>query len=159
VTRDGVVLHVAQAAPEDRTALRAFFGKMTPDDLRFRFLEAIKTVDDAVIRHMVEGVDDVTFLARNGADGALVAVATLATGGDRQKADVALATLPAWKSKGVSWTLLEHVLACAKERGFVVVSSLEAAGNHAAIALEREMGFVARLNSADPPEVLTSKKL
>lgn len=159
VTRGGVELQVARARRQDEADLKAFFGHLTPEDLRFRFLETVKEVSDARIAAMVEDKAVVTFLARHADDGQLIAIATLAEGPDGREAEVALSTHPDWKHRGVSWTLLEHVLAYAKDRGFRRVSSLEAADNREAVKLEREMGFVARLESADPVELLVSKDL
>jgi hypothetical protein len=48
--------------------------------------------------------------------------------------------------------LLEHVLACAAARGLRRVNSLESGDDREAINLQREMGFVARLHSAEPVE-------
>jgi acetyltransferase len=158
-TRSGFAVNVAQAGPDDKDELREFFRHVSPEDLRFRFLETVKQVDEAVLKRMVEGVSDVTFLARIVPQGTLIAAATLSVAGDHDKAEVAMSTSSAWKNKGVSWTLLEHVLAYAKARGFTAVSSLESADNREAIALEREMGFIARLNSAEAGEVLASKNL
>jgi acetyltransferase len=158
-TQGGVALAITQACPEDKDILRDFFRHVSPEDLRFRFLETVKTVDEAVLQRMIAGGGDVTFLAYAMPGRALAAVATLTHGSGHGQADVAMATRSDWKKKGVSWTLLEHVLAFAKARGFATVSSLESADNRQAIALEREMGFIARLNSDGTAEVLASKTL
>lgn len=158
VTRSGIILHVHLAHPGDEAALKAFFARVTPDDLRFRFLETIKQVPDAQIAAMT-GSDTVrTFLATNVED-TVIAVASLIGSPEEESAEVALSVSADWKHLGVSWTLLEYVLAYAKAEGFKLVSSLEAGENREAINLEREMGFVARLSSAAPVEILVSKSL
>lgn len=159
LTRSGVKLLVARARREDKEELGDFFRHLTPDDLRFRFLETIKEVGDERLTELVENDAVCTFLARNAEDGQLVAVATLAREPDGQKAEVALSTRMDWKHHGVSWTLMEYVLAYAKAEGFREVDSFESADNREAIKLEREMGFVTRLESAEPLELLASKRL
>jgi acetyltransferase len=158
VTRSGIILHIRLAHPGDEPALKQFFAQVTPDDLRFRFLDTIKQVADEQIATMTGGDAVRTFLATNVED-ELIAVASLIGAPGEDTAEVALSVAADWKHLGVSWTLLEYVLACAKAKGFKLVSSLEAGENREAIKLEREMGFIARLSSAAPVEILVSKSL
>ena len=53
----------------------------------------------------------------------------------------------------------EYVLTYAKAHGIKRVTSLESGDDRAAINLEREMGFVARLLCADPIEIGLSKAI
>jgi acetyltransferase len=55
--------------------------------------------------------------------------------------------------------LLEYILSYAKAHGIKRVTSLESGDDRAAINLEREMGFVARLLCADPIEIGLSKTI
>jgi len=48
---------------------------------------------------------------------------------------------PDFKGRGVSWELLEHVACFAEELGGRGTQSIESNDNHAAIELEREMGY------------------
>ncbi|WP_404712578.1 GNAT family N-acetyltransferase [Sphingomonas sp. MMS24-J13] len=158
VSRSGVRIHVSQAQAGDIDALSAFFSQLGPDDLRFRFLGTMSEVPRDQIAAMLDN-GAITFLARNATDGALIAVATLVEQHGGTEAEVALSTLSEWKHRGVSWTLLEHVLNYARAHGYRSVSSLEAAENRDAVKLEREMGFVTRLSSAEPVELICSKRL
>ena len=159
LSQGGVRIRVAQAHSRDVAEIGAFFRYLTPEDLRFRFLGTVKEVSDAQIAAIVDDANAVTFLARDSATGALIAVATLAQQPGSREAEVALSTRPEWKHRGVSWTLLEHVLSYAQAHGYRSVSSLEAGENREAVKLEREMGFVARLSSAEPVELICSKRL
>jgi acetyltransferase len=159
VSQSGVTIHVSQAQAGDIDELKAFFGALTADDLRFRFLATVKEVSPAQIAAMVSGEGVITFLARHGDDGQLIAIATLVEQAGGTEAEVALSTRPEWKHRGVSWTLLDHVLSYARAHGYRTVSSLEAGENRDAVKLEREMGFVARLSSAEPVELICSKQL
>lgn len=44
LTHSGFKFHVRPARPEDVAALGAFFARVTPEDLRFRFLSSMKAV-------------------------------------------------------------------------------------------------------------------
>jgi acetyltransferase len=157
-TRSGVVLHVTLAGPDDAALLRSFFRQVSPEDLRYRFLGTVTEIADDQLATMTDAALTTTFLARN-EDGEIVAVATLAPEPETDNAEVALSVRADSKHRGISWTLLDHVLAVAKARGFEMISSLEAGGNRDAIALEKEMGFITRLTSAAPVEFLASKAL
>lgn len=75
------------------------------------------------------------------ADDLLVASAMLVTDPDHERAEVALAVDQAFKGRGVSWTLMQHVIAYARAEGIEAIESLESADNRAALSLEHEMGF------------------
>ncbi|MGN6376570.1 MAG: bifunctional acetate--CoA ligase family protein/GNAT family N-acetyltransferase [Sphingomonas sp.] len=140
-TRSGLVIHVRPVAPTDAEALAGFFRHVTPEDIRYRFLSAIREVGPDRIAAMTQ-IDyrrTMTFLAFAG--DTLIASATLAADPDLKRAEVAISVHRDFKQHGVSWTLLEHVLRYAKAEGIEMVESVESADNRAALSLEREMGF------------------
>ncbi|WP_293969088.1 GNAT family N-acetyltransferase [Sphingomonas sp.] len=159
-TRTGLALHVRTAGEEDKAALADLFRHVGAEHLRERFSSTMLEVDDARLSTMACADDPtlVTFLAFLG-DGTLVACATLCDNQDGESADVALSVHRDWRGRGVSWTLLEHVLVYAEAHGLREVTSLETPEERAAINLEREMGFVVRLASASPVELKLSKLL
>ena len=140
-TRSGVALHVRPVRPDDEAALADMFAAVSPEDLRFRFLSAVRTVgrDRLVPMTQVDYRRTINFLAFAG--GQLVASAMLASDPDGERAELALAVRADFKGKGVSWKLVDHVMRYARVRGIKTVESIESRDNHAAIALEREAGF------------------
>ena len=150
-TQGGLEVRMRPATPADQAALAAFFAGLSPEDLRHRFLASLKTVDERQLARMTrhDGGPDITFVSCDAADGAILAVATLATGLDAARAEVAVSVRSDLKGKGLSWSLLQHVLAHARAHGVKVVESIETADNHPALDLEREMGFTVRPVSDD----------
>jgi len=150
-TQGGLDVCMRPATPADQAALAAFFMGLSPEDLRHRFLASLKTVDERQLARMTrnDGGPDITFVSCDAADGAILAVATLATGLDAERAEVAVSVRSDLKGKGLSWSLLKHTLAHARARGVRVVESIETADNHPALDLEREMGFTVRPVSDD----------
>ncbi|UAK23084.1 GNAT family N-acetyltransferase [Sphingomonas nostoxanthinifaciens] len=134
------------------------FRHVSPEDRRFRFFGTIQQIGDEQITPML-AVDDgtITFIAFS--KEAPIACCTLIDDLDGKSADVGLSIRSDWKGVGVSWTLLEHVLQYAAAHGLTTVTSLESGNDRIAIALEREMGFVARLSSASPIEMVLSKRV
>lgn len=150
-TQGGLNVRMRPATPADREALATFFAGLSPEDRRHRFLASLKTVDERQLALMIrnDGGPDRTFVSCDAADGAILAVATLATGLDARRAEVAVSVRSDLKGLGLSWSLLQHTLTYARTVGVKVVESIETADNHPALDLEREMGFTIRPVSDD----------
>jgi GNAT superfamily N-acetyltransferase len=160
-TRTGLRLNVRPAAPEDEARLIEFFGHVTPEDLRFRFLTAVPKVSHELARDLVE-IDHTrteNLLAFDAGAGTLVATAMVAAEPSLDKAEVAIAIRSDFKHRGVGWTLLQHVAEYAAARGIKRLESIECGDNREAIELEREMGFVATRYPGDATLVLVAKDL
>jgi acetyltransferase len=143
-TRCGMTLHVRTVVAEDEPVMAALFAALSPEDLRHRFLSAIRQVDPARIRAMTRVDHDRTesFLAY--AEGEAVAAAMLVIDEDGVEGEVAVVVRSDLKGHGIGWTMLEHLLRHARARRLKAVRSIEAGDNVATIALEREMGFAVR---------------
>ncbi|MBY8829344.1 bifunctional acetate--CoA ligase family protein/GNAT family N-acetyltransferase [Hephaestia mangrovi] len=158
-TRSKLRMHVRPVLPTDAEALAEFFHHVTPEDLRFRFLSAIRDVGPDRIAAMTQ-IDyrrTMTFLAFAGET--LIASATLAADPDLKHAEVAISVHRDFKNRGASWTLLEHVLRYARAEGIETVESVESADNRAALSLEHEMGFREVRGEGDSREMTVRKWL
>jgi N-acetylglutamate synthase-like GNAT family acetyltransferase len=160
-TRGGLEVHLRPAMPEDELALGAFFAGITREDMRFRFLTALKTVDHDRLVSMthVDHRQTENFLAFAKGHPEIIATAMLACTDDMQKGEVAIAILPEFKTKGLSWELLEHVAHFAEAKGVKTLESIESRDHHAAIEMEREMGFTATSYPGDSSLVLVQRTL
>ncbi|PCD02155.1 hypothetical protein COC42_11845 [Sphingomonas spermidinifaciens] len=140
-TRSDVALHIRPVRPDDEAVLAAMFAAVSAEDLRFRFLSGVSRVghDRLVPMTQVDYRRTINFLAFAGEQ--LVASATLASDPDGERAELALAVRSDFKGKGVSWTLVDHVMRYARAKKIETIESVESLDNHAAIALEREAGF------------------
>ena len=150
VTRSGAHIHVRPVVPEDEALLAEMFRHVSLEDLRFRFLTSLRQVDHDHLALMTQ-VDyrrTISFVA-TAPDGSAIAVAMLAADADRSRAEVALSTRADWKGKGVSYTLLEHVVRYATAEGIGTIEAIESADHGEAIQLERELGFVASRSQED----------
>ncbi|MGB5075992.1 MAG: GNAT family N-acetyltransferase, partial [Sphingorhabdus sp.] len=111
-TRSDLQILVRPATAQDKTALAAMFSRLSPEDLRYRFLSPLKRVGSDVLAMMTNVDHEITedILAFDASSGQLVANAMLAVDPGKEDAEVALAVDCAYKHKGVSWTLLQHVM-------------------------------------------------
>ena len=160
-TRSGLVFHVRPVRPDDEPAIATFFADLTPEDLRFRFLDSLRAVDHGRLAMMTQ-VDyrrTITFLAFAEDGQTVIATAMLAAGADPERAEVALSVRSDLKSKGLGWTLLDHILRYARAQGVKVVESIESADNDRAIRLECEMGFTVRACPDEPALRIVERKL
>lgn len=142
-TRDGVKMHVRPIVPDDEDALADLFHHVTTDDLRFRFMTGLREVgrERLVAMTQIDYWRTMHFLAF-APDGTAIASALLACDPDRERAELAVSVRSDFKGKGVSWTLVEHVVRFAEAEGIGSIESVESCENRAALALEREAGFV-----------------
>jgi acetyltransferase len=155
VTQSGVGVSVRAYDSADRLLLAEFFTHVGADDRQLLFPDTAGAFGNAQLAAF-EAPNTITFLAF-ARDRELVACATLERRGE--DAEVTVIVREADKQRGVSWTLLEDVLRCAKACGVRTVTATEGGEERRAIDLEREMGFVARLKSADPVVLSLSKRL
>lgn len=160
-TRTGFRLHVRPADPRDDGTVADFFSHVTREDLRFRFLAGINVVAKSQIE-MLTHVDHQRtedFLAFTEDGSMMIATAMLACDAAMERGEVAIAIREDHKHKGISWELLAHVARYAEAKGIRVLESIESRENHAAIELEREMGFTATACPGDATLVLVSRTL
>lgn len=152
VTRSGFAFRVRPVRSDDEPLLAEFFTRVSPEDIRFRFLSGLGHVDHDRIAAMVR-VDyrrTISFLAFEPDGGPVVATAMLATDADRTRGEVALVTRADMKGRGLSWSLFNHMLCYAEAERIRVVEALEFADHDAAIRMEREMGFSCYADPDDP---------
>lgn len=160
-TRTGFVFHVRPARPDDEAALDEFFSHVTPGDLRFRFLSSVNAVSHDQLTAMIniDHRQKENFLAFDSDGTTIIATAMLACNPALTVGEVAISIRPDFKGRGVSWELLEHVAHFAEKLGVATLQSIESNTNHAAIELEREMGFTARAYPGDATLMLVERKL
>jgi GNAT superfamily N-acetyltransferase len=159
VTRDAVNLSVRSVQPDDQGLLKDFFGNVSEEDRRFRFLNAGARLGDRQLDPLVS-VDHwqtENFLAFDTVNGALVASALLACDTAMKTGEVAVSVHKDYRGRGVGWAILDVLSHAAEERGLREVIAIEDRENHAAIELEREKGFEARSFEADPSLMLLVK--
>ena len=145
-TRTGFEFHVRPVESSDQEALAEFFTHVSKEDLRFRFLSAFQEVPGSLLETLVNVDHDrkEDYLAFDIDDKTIIASAMVGAKDDKSEAEVAIVVRSDYKHRGMSWTFLKYVIEEARRRGIQKLQSLESRQNHAAIELEKEMGFTAR---------------
>ena len=115
-TRSGVDLLLRPVADTDIDIVDRFFDGLTADDMQFRFLSGQSHLSSAQLAAMI-GVDHrhrEHLLAFDAATSALVASVLIAADDPFVVAEVAISVAPAYKTRGVGWTLLNHAVDLAR---------------------------------------------
>ncbi len=160
-TRTGFRFNVRPVSTADVVGLADFFTHVSRDDLRFRFLSGLKVVGHDRIVALAAADHQATenFLAFDADSGAMIASGMLACDPALERGEVAIAIHEDYKRRGIAWELLAHIARYAEAKGVKVLESVESCENHAAIELEREMGFTAVSYPGDASLMLVSRKL
>lgn len=142
-TVSGFKISVRPAVPGDEELVASFYAHVSPEDLRYRFLSAVKTVNSAQIREFTHGdhLYRETFLAFEEGKGTPVASATIAADELLDAAEIAISVHRDYKARGIAWTLVRHLAGFAHSLGIKTLRSIESRSNTSALALEREIGF------------------
>jgi acetyltransferase len=154
-------LRLRDVRPGDGRLLATFFGRLSPDDLRFRFVESGRLPTELEIGAMLD-VDrrrNEHVLAFDVATGELVASLMVVSNPRMQTAEVAIAVATEWKARGIGWTLLRHARELAFHRGLKRLRSVEALAEHDALESGSALGFRARPLEGDPRLVLVEADL
>jgi N-acetylglutamate synthase-like GNAT family acetyltransferase len=161
VTRSGCLFDIRPARPDDETALAEFFKHVTPEDKRFRFLTGLKEVGHDRLSAMtnVDHHQTENFLAFVGQETEIIATGMLACDADMKRGEVAISVRSDFKNDGVGWEMLRHIAAHAESIGVSTLESVESRDNHAAINLEREMGWTASSYPGDATLMLLQRTL
>jgi GNAT superfamily N-acetyltransferase len=160
-TRTGFRFHVRPACPADEGTLAEFFTHVTRDDLRFRFLTGLDEVGHDRIVELVTIDHKCTenFLAFDEHGSMMIGTAMLACDSALDRGEVAICIRKDFKHRGIGWELLAHIARFAEAKGVKTLESIEAYENHAAIELERDMGFTAEPYPGDSTLVLVRRTL
>jgi ribosomal protein S18 acetylase RimI-like enzyme len=130
------------------------FGRaLDREDLRLRFGRYMQASDDSCIRRLRASPDS-TPLAAFTPDGSIVGVGRLA---EKPEPEFALIVHPAWKRRGVGWSLMAALLDLAEARGLAVVRGYVLAENRPMLELAREFGF--RAVAAEGPTLTVERRL
>jgi acetyltransferase len=141
-TRNGDRLTLRPVTPADAERVDRFYEGLTAEDLRFRFLSAQPHLSDALLTSLID-IDHRhrEHLLAFASSGELVASLLIAADPGFETAEVAIAVAPAFKGRGVGWSLLHHAVDLARERGIKRLQSIESRANRGAIEIEHALGF------------------
>ena len=141
--------------PEDAAAHTAFFARLSPQDIRYRFFSAMREMPPEQMARLTQ-VDydrEMAFIAVNETTGDTVGVSRLACDSDGRSGEFAVIVQADMKGRGLASHLMRRLIEWARIRGLDEVVGQILADNHPMLAFIRHLGFTVH-RMPDDPEVM-----
>ena len=141
LSRDGRRVLVRPVRPEDAEAHRAFFARLPPEDVRYRFFAPMRELPLELTARLTQ-IDydrEMAFVAVQ--DGRTVGVARLVRDPGRDAGEFALVVEPGWKGQGLGRHLMERLFAWGRQAGLREVVGEVLADNVPMLGFVRSLGF------------------
>jgi len=129
--------------PEDAQAHGAFFSRLSPQDIRYRFFSAIKELSAEQMARLTQ-VDydrEIAFVAVREASGDTVGVARLVCEADGRTGEFAVIVQADMKGRGLASHLMKRLIDWARAHGVREVVGQVLADNPPMLAFVRHLGF------------------
>ena len=151
----GEMLTIRPIRPEDAAAHAAMFGRISPEDIRYRFFSALRELSPERIARMTQ-VDydrEMAFVAVR-ANGDTVGVSRLVC--ERGTGEFAVIVQRDMKGRGVARHLMERLIAWGRVQGMTAIVGQVLAENTPMLSFVRRLGFsLARM--PDEPDVIEAR--
>ena len=157
IASDGERLVVRPIRPEDAEQHGAFFHRLSPQDIRYRFFTAMREMSPEQTARLTQ-IDydrEMAFLAVREATGETVGVARLVCENDHD-GEFAIIVQQDMKGKGVASHLMRRLIAWATVRGLSNVIGQVLADNAPMLAFVRHLGFGVR-RMPEEPDVMEAR--
>jgi acetyltransferase len=158
---DGTTIRLRSVRPEDERLLVDLAAHMSPEDMRRRFLAAMRGLSRELAARLshIDPDRDVALLAF--AEGAeeVLGVARFSADPDNRAAEFAIAVRTDWKGHGLGHLLMTRLTQLARQRGIDELVGEVLPENEAMLQLCREFGFTIGIGPGDPKLRRISKAL
>jgi acetyltransferase len=156
-TSDGERLIFRPIRPEDADEHGAFFRRLSPQDIRYRFFTAMRELSPEQMARLTQ-IDydrEMAFVAVREASGETVGVARLVCG-DEREGEFAVIVQGDMKGKGVARHLMQRLIDWARGRGLSAVVGQVLADNAPMLAFVRRLGFSVK-RMPEEPDVMEAR--
>jgi len=155
-TLDGERMLIRPIKPADEHLYGAFVGKLSLDDIRFRFLAPRKEFSHKFIARFtqIDYARAIAFVALNKDETELYGVARLAADPDYLSGEYAIIVRSDLKGAGIGWILMRHLIHYAEREGLKELSGDVLEHNTRMLDMCRQLGFEI---TADPEDVSIRK--
>lgn len=141
--------------PEDATAHAAFFSRLSPQDVRYRFFSAMRELSPEQTARLTQ-VDydrEMAFIAVRESTGETVGVSRLACDSDGRSGEFAVIVQAGMKGRGLASHLMRRLIDWARLQGLTTVVGQVLADNLPMLSFVRHLGFTVH-RMIDDPEVM-----
>jgi acetyltransferase len=158
---DGTLIGLRSVRPDDESLLQDFAAHMSPEDMRLRFLAAMRGLSHelaARLSHIDYAREMALLTFTEGVEGVL-GVARFSADPDNRVAEFAIAVRGDWKRHGLGHLLLARLIRLARQRGIDELVGEVLPENAVMLQLCAEFDFTVGIDPSDPRLRRVSKTL
>ncbi|WP_338827121.1 bifunctional acetate--CoA ligase family protein/GNAT family N-acetyltransferase [Bradyrhizobium sp. 27S5] len=143
--RGGSRVVIRPLRPEDELMVESFFRRVTAEDLRLRFFQAMKNFSHTFIARLtqLDYARAMAFAALDPSTGAMVGAVQLHSDSLYENAEYAILLQSDLKGKGLGWALMQLLIHYARSEGLKRLSGEVLAENTTMLNMCHELGFTA----------------
>jgi GNAT superfamily N-acetyltransferase len=163
VLRDGTHVKIRPIHKQDIELERRFIETLSPRSRRFRFLEAVNSPNETMLRQLtaIDPATDAAFVAlvAVGAEKREIGVARFSTRPDGTDCEFAVTVSDEWQNKGLGTLLMQRLIVVARARGIEAMHSSDASDNDMMQKFAKHLNFHHMRDPDDSTQVLYSVDL
>jgi acetyltransferase len=148
---DGGKAFVRPVRPEDEALFRAFFARVSDDDLRLRFFQSVKHFSHEFIARLtqLDYARSIALVAVDPKSGDMLGAVRLHADADYDRGEYGILIRSDLKGHGIGWKLMQIMIEYAGWQGLNVVEGQVLRENSTMLAMCRTLGFKVK---ADPDD-------
>lgn len=148
---DGSRAFVRPVRPEDDALFRAFFARVTDEDLRLRFFQSVKHFSHEFIARLtqLDYARSIALVAIDPRNGDMLGAVRLHADADYHRGEYGILIRSDLKGHGIGWRLMTIMIEYAKWLGLDLVEGQVLRENSTMIAMCQSLGFNTRLDPDD----------
>ena len=148
---DGSPAFVRPVRPEDDALFRAFFARVTDEDLRLRFFQSVKHFSHEFIARLTQ-LDYARSIALVALDagGEMLGAVRLLADADYDRGEYGILIRSDLKGAGLGWQLMRIMIEYAHWQGLRMVEGQVLRENRTMLAMCRQLGFTLKPDPEDP---------
>ncbi|MCL7714666.1 bifunctional acetate--CoA ligase family protein/GNAT family N-acetyltransferase [Stenotrophomonas mori] len=149
---DGGTAFVRPVRPEDDALFRAFFARVSDDDLRLRFFQSVRHFSHEFIARLtqLDYARSIALVAIDPPTGEMLGAVRLHADADYDRGEYGILIRSDLKGHGIGWKLMQIMIEYARWQGLNVVEGQVLRENSTMLAMCRTLGFKVRSDVDDP---------
>lgn len=147
-----MAFHMRPVVPGDVALYPQFLAKVSPGDLRLRFLAPRTNFPDQMLKRLTQ-LDydrDIAFVALEKTTGKLAGIGRLCCDPDHKNGEYALLVRTDLQGRGLGWELLKQIIAYAKAEHLDRIEGIVLNENQKMLTMCREFGFSVAHHAGEP---------
>jgi acetyltransferase len=147
---DGGTAFVRPVRPEDDALFRAFFARVTDEDLRLRFFQSVKHFSHEFIARLtqLDYARSIALVALD-ADGEMLGAVRLLADADYDRGEYGILIRSDLKGAGLGWQLMRIMIEYAHWQGLRMIEGQVLRENRTMLAMCRQLGFTLKPDPED----------